>query len=94
MNDDETMGDYWRDVAPAMKQESQERRARNRTSSASMLTQAGIAFESKNDGAHLIVTCGVRTYDFWPGTGLWKMRGSTQRRRGVRSLMNQIQRKP
>jgi len=30
------------------------------------------------------------TYDFWPGTGLWKLRGGTRTHRGVRKLLEQI----
>lgn len=88
--DDGTMADYWRDVRPSMQAESQQRRADNREHSARILREAGIAFQSKNDGAHLIVTHRGHTYDFWPGTGLWCMRGSTQRHRGVRGLLKQI----
>ncbi len=87
---DESMADYWADVAPAMKEASKKKRASNREASAFMLAEAGIAFVSRNAGAHLIVTGGGRTFDFWPGTGLWEMRGSTQRHRGVRKLITLI----
>lgn len=89
---DETMGEYWRDVAPAMKQESQERRARNRASSADMLAQAGIAFESKNNGVHLIVDAGNHLVDFWSGTGKWATRGYRFAlvSRGVHGLIKHI----
>jgi hypothetical protein len=81
------MGDYWRDVTPALKERSREKRASNREHSARLLRDAGIQFESKNDGAHLIV-CG--SVDFWPGTGLWQVRGTPRQRRGVRSLIKHI----
>lgn len=82
--DDDDMGAFWRDVKAA----SQQKRAKNRQSSADVLRRAGIGFETKNDGAHLIVrTAGGHIVDFWPGTGLWIMRGSTQRHGGVRSLI-------
>lgn len=71
----------------AMRKMSQEKRASNREASAAMLIEAGIQFESKNDGAHLIV---ADKYDFWPGTGLWMERGKTQRSRGVRGLIKRI----
>ena len=38
------MGDYWRDVRPAMKEESQRRRSSNRESSSRLLAEAGISF--------------------------------------------------
>lgn len=84
------MGDYWRDVRPAMQEESRQKRASNRESSAKMLAAAGIAFEAKNEGAHLIVTANGRTVDFWPGTGLWIERGTSRQKRGVRRLIAEL----
>ena len=88
--DDDTMADYWRDVRPHMKAEGQQRRASNREHGAQMLAEAGVLFESKNDGAHLIVHANGHTYDYWPGTGLWRMRGSTKQSRGVRGLLKRV----
>ena len=84
ISDDENMGDFWRDVNAAR----QQKRADNRASSADMLKTAGITFESKNIGAHLIVTALGQTFDFWPGTGLWMVRGKPKRRYGVRGLID------
>ena len=84
------MGDYWRDVRPAIQEESRKKRASNRESSAKMLAAAGIAFEAKNEGAHLIVTANGRTVDFWPGTGLWIERGASRQKRGVRRLIAEL----
>lgn len=77
------MGELWREVAEARKQ----KRAGNRESSADLLRKAGLSFVDKNLGAHLIVSGKGHTIDFWPGTGLWIMRGSTQRHYGVRKLI-------
>ena len=73
------------------RKERQEKRAKNRADSASVLRNAGLLFVEKNNGAHLIVT-GARGHivDFWPGTGLWKMRGSTQQHRGVGKLVKML----
>jgi len=65
----------------------QEKRADNRAQSASILARAGVIFESRNDGAHLVVLAGAHVVDFWPGTGLWIVRGSQARKRGVRALL-------
>lgn len=65
------MSEYWHDVKSVLKQESQDRRSSNRDASAKLLNERGIAYESKNDGAHLIVTHAGKTCDFWPGTGKW-----------------------
>lgn len=80
---DDDMGALFRDYK-AMRQR---KRADNRESSADMLRQAGIAFQSNNDGAHLIVRARGDTIDFWPGTGLWIRRGTNQRKRGVGKLL-------
>jgi hypothetical protein len=82
------MGDYWRDVTPALKERSQQKRASNRQQSAKMLTDAKVKFESRNGGAHLIVTAADGLVaDFWPGTGKWMQRGYPGSSRGVRSLL-------
>lgn len=82
--DDGSMGDFWRDVKAAR----QAKRASNRQTSAQILQAKGIAFEARNDGAHLIVQALGRTIDFWPGTGLWMVRGQPKRYYGVRRLVD------
>lgn len=77
------MGDFWRDVKAA----GQERRANNRTNGAATLKAKGIEFTEKNGGAHLIVKAGERTVDYWPGTGLWVVRGQPASRYGLRGLI-------
>lgn len=69
----------------------QEKRASNREQSAAILTRSGVIFESKNGGAHLIVLAGSKGIDFWPGTGLWIVRGEKNRRRGVRKLLEFVE---
>lgn len=89
MSDEEISDtEMWREH----KRASQEKRAANREASAKLLSEAGIAFERKNDGAHLVVTGPFGTYDFWPGTGKWMVRGSTTQKRGVAQLINRITR--
>lgn len=89
MTDDDDMGAYWRDVKAAQ----QQKRAENRKGSEQLLREAGVLFETKNGGAHLIVNHHGHIIDFWPGTGLWRMRGSTQRHYGVRKLLTFCQEK-
>lgn len=83
IDDDDGTVAYWR----LMKAARQQKRADNRSRSADMLRQAGIAFEAKNDGAHLVVTAVGKTIDFWPGTGRWIVRGSPRACFGVRRLI-------
>lgn len=75
---------------------SQVKRGHNRASSAKILTEKGIPFESKSQGVHLIVDGGDRVIDFWPGTGKWIPRGDRQPQFGVRGLVMYIEagRKP
>jgi len=60
---------YERVEEVGLAQESIERRAKNRDGGADVLAKAGIQFESKNAGAHLIVRHAGKAFDFWPGTG-------------------------
>ena len=81
------MGDMWRDVHA----DSRKKRAKNRVSSEAMLRAAGIAYEWRANGGHLIIEVGGRLgIDFWPGTGLWIVRGHTERNRGVESLIKYV----
>lgn len=89
-NDSETGAEFWADVRPAMAEASKQKRASNRDNSAVLLAAEGIEFTSHNLGAHLVVKGKGHTFDFWPGTGLWAMRGSTKKHRGVRRLVNLI----
>jgi hypothetical protein len=66
--------------------------AHNRKASAEYLNRFGISFEERNGGAHLIVSHGPRTVDFWPGTGLWIVRVFCRHGRGVRNLVNEFMR--
>jgi len=91
---DETEGDFWRDVRPAMQEASKQRKAANRAAATKLLKAAGLAFESKNDGAHLVVRDNGMVFDFWPGTGLWQMRGARHQRRGVHALLKTIGKEP
>ena len=72
-------------------EEHKRKTAHNRKSSAEILTERGIAFESKNDGAHLIVNAHGATFDFWPGTGKYSRRGPYGYQRGVFNLLKDIE---
>lgn len=76
------------EVFTDLKKISQERRASNRERSANMLVELGVSFESKNSGAHLIVSHNGITADFWPGTGKFIPRAPGSRHgRGVFNLL-------
>lgn len=74
----------------ALKKERQAKRAQNRESSPAVLRAAGVDFTEHNGGAHLVVSHGGVTADFWPGTGLWKFRSTGIKGRGVRALVRAL----
>jgi hypothetical protein len=79
---------YCEDCGP---EKSKNKRARNREWSANFLESKGIHFETKNNGAHLIVKHGHITADFWPGTGKWIDRAIGIYSRGVRKLVKHLE---
>lgn len=79
------VSEMWADY----KLQSQKKRECNRERAPRLLTEAGIYFECKNGGAHLIVAANGCTYDFWPGTGKYCKRGGPYRR-GIFNLLKDI----
>jgi len=71
-------------------QASKAKRALYRKSSPQLLRAVGLQYTTHNEGAHLVVRTakleGV-VVDFWPGTGLWRVRDSTEQGRGVKPLI-------
>lgn len=55
------------------------------------LTSLGINFESKNNGIHLVVKGKNNTYDFYPSTGSYSRRGSNCWLRGIKNLLNDLE---
>ena len=81
----------WTVLKEHFKTTSQERRAGNRESSPKLLEQAGVEFQSSNNGAHLIVTgSSWELIDFWPGTGKWIARETKHKGRGVFNLLKYV----
>jgi hypothetical protein len=78
-------GDYWREH----KEHSQKKRASNRFNGEAHLVKENIPFETKNNGAHLIVEGNSCFIDYWPGTGRWNSRDGVSGF-GVRSLIQHI----
>lgn len=72
-----------------VRKQRQEKRNHNKEQSTNLLRQAEISFESKNSGNHLIILS-IPKIDFYPSTGLWKVRGENKKRRGVLSLLKFI----
>jgi hypothetical protein len=68
----------------AMRKESRQRRARNRDRAVVALAEASVPFDTRNNGAHLIVRGRL---DYWPGTGKWSDRETPNNGRGIASLL-------
>lgn len=79
----------------ALYEQSKLKREGNRLGSTKMLEVAKIPFVSLNNGAHLVIqyTEPKLIIDFWPGTGLWRVRHTRPeyKKRGVRKLLSYIQ---
>lgn len=84
-DDDDDIGSLYREWHEAKK----EKRALNRKRSKDLLIKRGIRLDEHAGGVHLVIyhVDGLRVYDFWPGTGLWKLRGGTATGRGVYNLL-------
>ncbi len=71
----------------SMRDYNKERRASNTESSTDLLRRNRVTFQSRNAGAHLVVWAGNWDVDFWPSTGLWIVRATKKRNRGVKKLI-------
>jgi hypothetical protein len=83
------MGDVG-EMFGAYRDDRKEKKRSNLEFSTKMLEERGIFFDKKNGGSHLIVVHNQKTYDFWPSTGKYKMRGG-QYRRGIRNMLNDME---
>lgn len=69
------------------KQDRANKRHQNLVISTKILANAGVKFDSRDYGQHIIIRMPFRI-DFWPSTGLWKTAQSNGR--GVRELIQFI----
>lgn len=78
----------WRENNRAIKN----RRRRNKVSSINLLTEKGITFSKFNNGTHLVVTHEGKMIDFWPSTGAWRYRhtSDTETHRGVFEMLKSL----
>lgn len=71
-----------------MRQYAAEKRRRNKECSTAMLRENGIVFETKNNGAHLIIRTAKGTVNFFPSTGLYN---GVLNGRGVLNLLKELE---
>jgi len=75
-----------------LRQASQNKREHNRRYSTKVLSSKRIKFKIVNQGYHLIIEeLPDDLIDFWPSTGLWKIRSTKKSNRGLKSLLEYIQ---
>lgn len=86
IDDDDSLGDYFRDLRAVQQQQ----RGTNRERGAEILLAIGVSFESKNFGAHLVVSHAGQTVDYWPGTGKYIFRNRTRKGRGIFRLLRAL----
>lgn len=65
----------------------QKKKRSNLAYSTGALIAAGLQFTAHNGGIHLVLMKGSQPIDFWPSTGLWWIRGTSNKRRGVQKLI-------
>jgi len=82
------MGEGWAE----WREEKQKKKRSNMAASTAMLTGAGVPFQSHNSGVHLVLSKGEELIDFWPSTGLWWVRGTSNKRRGIQKLIQHMKR--
>jgi len=80
------MGEVFREMTRYKKA----KRKSNTCSSTKVLQDQGVDFESKNNGAHLIVRRLDKVIDFWPSTGIWIDRATKTKKRGVFELLKYL----
>ena len=82
-------GDYWRDIKEHRKEIKQERQSRMPDIN-SLLSEAGVNFEAKNDGHHYILDSKESKIDYWPSTGLWKCRSTKKQGYNIKPLLKHL----
>lgn len=80
--------DGWRAFKEHLRSESRAKKRHNLAYSTNLLRQNGVHFTSNNEYIHCVVSAGVETIDFWPTTGMWIVRGTVEKHRGVYKLLN------
>lgn len=86
--DDYTMGEFY----AGLRQERQERGAERRDHAPRVLAEEGVNIARiENNGAHIIIHHAAQHVDFWPASGLWIVRETKERRRGLWPLIRHCQ---
>jgi len=85
-DDDDDASSLW----AAFREAKQKKRRSNLAYSTQQLVTAGIVYEAHNGGIHLVIHTRAEIIDFWPSTGLWWIRGTRNKRRGIVKLIKYV----
>lgn len=72
-----------------LKKSRQDKRSKNRDWSTQYLTDEGLCFDVKNNGAHIQIKTNNSKIDFWPGTGYYILPNGVKGR-GVKKLVKLV----
>jgi len=90
-NDNYTMGEFFNDQKAAKKERKESYQKSQMPGDIAWLKSFGFPIEEHNGGGHFVVKVkterGERVVDFWPPTGLWKLREGRAEGRFVRNLV-------
>lgn len=90
-DDSYTMGEFYNDVKEAKRERKEGYQKNQMQGDLKWLRSFGFAIEEHNGGGHLTITVkterGERLVDFWPQTGLWKVRDGRAEGRFVRNFV-------
>lgn len=78
------------EVFADLRKAKQAKKRSNLAASTRMLQESGVNFESHNMGIHLVIKMNDKIIDFWPSTGLWWIRGTSNKRRGIEKLIRHV----
>lgn len=82
--------DNWYDGFAAMREEGRKKKRSNLAQSTTLLQEHGVPFTVHNNGVHIVIERATETIDFWPSTGLWWVRKSRNKRRGIFNLLKYL----
>lgn len=71
-------------------EQSRLKREQNVKNSTQLIKSKGLSYIPRNHGTHLTVYHLDLIAEFWPTTGIWKIRDRTKEGRGVFKLLNYL----
>lgn len=73
----------------ALKEHNKQQKRARLAQSLKLFAQEGIPFSSNDGGVHCVFQAGFRTYDVWPSTNRWRLRGGIKSFFGMQAFINE-----